>query len=326
MRVLVTGGTGFTGSHLCRRLITEGYAVRALVRDFRRAAELHRIGVGLIKGDLRDRTSLKGALKNIDIVYNIAAAYRQENVSRKELWDTNVQGTKNLLEAAIDSWVRRFIHCSTVAVHGNVENPPADENSPYAPGDNYQKSRVEGESLVKDYMNQNKIPIVIVRPCGIYGPGDVRFLKLIKAIKKGFFIMIGSGEVYYHMIYIDDLIDGILLCGIKKEAVGNTYILGGNEVVNLNQLVDVIAEVLGARKPRLHVPFTPIYCASLLCEWICKPLGVNPPLYRRRVDFFSKNRAFDISKAKRELGFRPKIDLETGIGLTIKWYQQNGYL
>ena len=138
--------------------------------------------------------------------------------------------------------------------------------------------------------------------------------------------MIGSGEVYYHMIYIDDLIDGILLCGAKKEAIGNVYILGDESFVTINRLVEMIADVLGVKAPRFHFPFTPAYYASILCEFICKPLGIDPPLYRRRVDFFRKNRAFDISKAKRELGFRPKVDLKTGIRLTANWYHKQALL
>jgi dihydroflavonol-4-reductase len=122
------------------------------------------------------------------------------------------------------------------------------------------------------------------------------------------------------MIYIDDLIEGILLCGTKKEAIGNVYILGGENYVTLNQLAQIITEVLDVNAPRSHIPFAPVYYASILCEFICKPLGINPPLYRRRVDFFTKNRAFDIAKAKRGLGFQPKTDLKTGIRKTADWY------
>lgn len=322
----MTGGTGFTGGHLCKRLVQNGYLVNVLVRDSKSSSELDKLGIELSFGDLRDRESLERAARGVDTVYHLAALYRSENFSDKEFWETNVQGTKNLLEAAIKSGVKRFLHCSTVGVHGHIVSPPADENSPYAPGDIYQKSKAEGESIVRQYMNENKISIVIFRPCGIYGPGDLRFLKLLKAIKKGFFLMIGSGEVYFHMIYIDDLIDGILLCGTKKEAIGNVYILGDESYVTINRLVQIIADVLGVNPPRFHFPFTPVYYASTLCEFICKSLGINPPLYRRRVDFFRKNRAFDISKGKRELGFQPKVDLKTGIRLTANWYHEQALL
>lgn len=326
MEVLVTGATGFTGRHLCKRLVCEGFAVRALVRDLKRAQRLQQWGVEPVLGDMRDRNSLAKATVGVDLIFNIAAIYRKKNATRKDLWETNVHGTKNLLDAAIDAGAKRFVHCSTVGVHGDIVSPPGDELSPFAPGDDYQQSKAEGEEIVNQYMKEHTIPVVIFRPTGIYGPGDLRFLKLFKAIRRGLFLIIGTGEVYYHMTYIDDLIEGILLCGTKKEAIGNVYILGGETYVTINQLVKIIAEVLDVNVPRFHIPFTPIYFAGVLFELICKPLGINPPLYRSRVNFFRQNRAFDISKAKLELGFEPKIDLENGLRLTAEWYQKEGLL
>jgi nucleoside-diphosphate-sugar epimerase len=325
-RILVTGATGFTGGHLCERLTRGADAVRALVRDPSRCAELCRWGVELATGDLRNPESLQRATTGVDVIYHIAALFRPENVSRREMWATNVQGTRNLLEAAVKAGVQRFVHCSTVGVHGDIKNPPADEEAPYGPGDHYQESKTEGERVVLEYMTEGRLPIVVFRPGGIYGPRDLRFLKLIKAIKTRRFVMLGSGEVTYQMIYIDDLIDGILRCGIEEKAIGNMYILTGEEPVTLNQLVRGIAEVLGVPPPRLRLPVTPFYMAGFICELLCKPIGINPPLYRRRVDFFRKTRCFDISKAKRELGFRPNTDLKTGIGLTVAWYREHGYL
>jgi dihydroflavonol-4-reductase len=128
------------------------------------------------------------------------------------------------------------------------------------------------------------------------------------------------------MIYIDDLIEGILLCGTDERSVGGVYILGNESPVTLNQLIKLIAATLGVRPSRVRFPVAPVYIAGVLCELVCKPLGINPPLYRRRVDFFRKNRAFDVSKAKKELGFRAKTNLETGIALTAGWYQAEGLL
>jgi nucleoside-diphosphate-sugar epimerase len=260
------------------------------------------------------------------VVYHIAALFRPENVTRKEMWENNVQGTKNMLDAAVKAGVKRFVHCSTIGVHGDIKNPPANEETPYGPGDYYQESKTAGEKIALQYMKEGQLPIVVFRPGGIYGPRDLRFLKLIRLIKAGRFIMLGSGEVVYQMIYIDDLIDGILLCGTRDEAIGKVYILTGGEPTTLNQLVRVIAQALGVRPPWLRFPVTPVYIAGFLCELLFKPLGINPPLYRRRVDFFRKTRCFDISKVKRELGFSPKTDLKTGITLTTAWYQKEGWL
>jgi nucleoside-diphosphate-sugar epimerase len=325
-RVLVTGATGFTGGHLCRRLARDGYPVRALVRDRGREAELRREGIEPVLGNLTDPKSLERAVEGVELVYHVAALFRQENVSRKEMWETNVEGTRNMLDAAIKAGVRRFVHCSTVGVHGDIKNPPANEEAPYGPGDHYQESKAEGERVVLRYRAEGRLPIVVFRPGGIYGPWDLRFLKLFKAIKTRRFIMLGSGEVLYQLIYIDDLIDGVLLCGTKQNAIGNIYILTGKEPATLNHVVQVIAEVVGVAPTRLRFPVTPVYVAGLACELICKPFGINPPLYRRRVDFFRKTRSFDISKAKRELGFEPKIDLRTGIGLTATWYRSEGLI
>jgi len=325
-RVLVTGATGFTGGHLCRRLARDGYPVRALVRDRDREAELRCQGIEPVLGDLRDRKSLERAAKGVDLVYHVAALFRQENVSRKEMWDTNVEGTRNMLDAAVKVRVRRFVHCSTVGVHGDIKNPPANEEAPYGPGDHYQESKTEGERLVLRYIAEGRLPIVVFRPGGIYGPQDLRFLKLFKAIKSKRFIMLGSGKVLYQLIYIDDLIDGILLCGTKQNAIGNVYILTGKEPATLNHFVQVIAEVVGVPPTRLRFPVMPVYVAGFMCELVCKPFGINPPLYRRRVDFFRKSRCFNITKARNELGFEPKVELETGIRLTAQWYREEGWL
>lgn len=325
-RVLVTGATGFTGSHLCERLCQERYVVRALVRDPQRCVDLSRWGVELATGDLRDRTSVERAVQDIDVVYHIGALFRAENVSRKEMWEINVQGTRNVLGASVQAGVQRFVHCSTVGVHGDIKNAPASEKAPYAPGDHYQESKTAAERVVLEYMADGHLPIVIFRPGGIYGPRDLRFLKLFKAIKTRTFVMLGSGKVIYQMVYIDDLIDGIMLCGIQDHAIGNVYILTGEEPMTLNELVQTIADCIDAPRPWLRFPVTPVYLAGFACELMCKPLGINPPLYRRRVDFFRKTRSFDISKAKRELGYKPGTDLRTGITLTANWYRLHGYL
>ena len=326
MKALVTGAAGFTAGHLCERLVREGYHVRGLVRNSGRCSELRQKGVDLVTGDLRDPASLERAVNGIDIVFHIAALFRSENGSRKDMWDTNVHGTRNLLDAALEAGVRRFVHCSTVGVHGDIKNPPANEETPYGPGDHYQESKAEGERLALKYMAEKRLSLVVFRPGAIYGPGDLRFLKLFRAIQSRRFVMLGPGQVTYHMIYVADLIDGILLCGTKENGIGGVYILAGDAPATLNQIAQLIAEVLAVQPPKLHFPVAPVYLAGFLCELICKPFGINPPLYRRRVDFFRKNRAFDISKAKRELGFEPKTDLRTGIALTAEWYRKAGLL
>lgn len=319
-KILVTGATGFTGGHLARRLLRERADVRLLVR--RPAPDLE--GAECVTGDLRDLESVKRALDGVDTVYHIAALYRQTNVTDEEMRAINMCGTENMLKAAVEAGVRRFVHCSTVGVHGDVQEMPANEDSPYNPGDIYQQTKLEGEEIAQSY--RDKLPVTIFRPAGIYGPGDLRFLKLVKAINNGTFVMIGSGETPYQMIYIDDLVDGILQCGTNPNAVGGIYILAGKEIVTLNQLVKLIAEVLNVPVPRWRVPLFPVYAVSYAVELACKPFKIEPPLFRRRIDFFRKARAFDSSKAAREIGFAPKVDLRTGFKHTVDWYKANGLL
>lgn len=324
--ILVTGATGFTGGHLCNRLRERGYHVRGLARSVLKADALRAQGIEPVIGDVRDANSLINAATGCDTVYHIAAAYRQEGIPDREFREVNVDGTRNMLEAATGQDVRRFVHCSTVGVHGHVSNPPVNETAPFNPGDIYQETKLEGELLARNYFQEHEMEGVVFRPVGIYGPGDTRFLKLFRHIKSGRFRMIGSGEVRYHLTYIDDLIDGIILCGTRREAAGNVYILGGEGNMTLNELVALIAGVLDVPVARRHIPVWPVYTAAALCEKICRPLRIEPPLYRRRMDFFTKDRAFDISKAKRELGYAPRIKPQEGLKITAEWYRQKGLL
>ena len=326
-RILVTGATGFTGGYLARRLAREkGNSVRAFVRDRQRAEELATQGIELSVGDLRDPVSIDRAMEGIDIVYHLAATFRDASVPDKEMWAINAQGVKNMLDAAVRARIKRFVHCSTIGVHGDISGPPADESAPYNPGDIYQETKTAGEKIALEYIQQGKLPIVVFRPGGIYGPGDFRFLKLFRSIKRGFFVMLGSGEVLYQLVYIDDLIDGIIKCGTLENVVGEMYILTGNSPITLNQLTASIAAAVEAPKPRWHFPIAPVYLAGYMCELFCKPLRIEPPIYRRRVDFFRKDRVFTIAKARQELDFCPKVDLETGLVRTANWYREHGLL
>lgn len=327
MKVFVTGGTGFTGGHLVQRLVNDGHEVSALARKTSNTELLKQLGVEIITGDVTDKDLLKKAINGFDMVYHLAAMYREGGgISEKPFWDVNVNGTKNMLEASVHANVDRFIHCSTGGVHGHIQNPPADESFPYNPGDVYQESKLEGEKLALDYFARG-LPGVVVRPTAIYGPGDLRFLKLFKSIQTGRFVMIGNGNVLYHLVYIDDLVEGFVLCGKKDNAVGQIFIIGGERYVTMNELVEKIANSLGVKKPKIRFPFfRPVWCAALLCEIVCYPLRINPPIFRRRVDIFRKNRAFDISKAKKELGYRPQTSIEDGINKTADWYKKEGYL
>ncbi|MBC8316280.1 MAG: NAD-dependent epimerase/dehydratase family protein, partial [Desulfobulbaceae bacterium] len=247
-KTLVTGATGFTGQALCRRLTSEGESVVAFVRAPSRIEILKNFGVECRVVNIKDGVEVKKNFHDIDMVYHIAAAYRTEHTDQSEFRVVNVEATRNLLEASLHAKVRRFVHCSTVGVQGEINDPPAAEDYRFKPGDHYQQSKLDGELLALEYVKKG-LPVSVVRPVGIYGPGDTRFLKLFRPISKGKFVMIGSGDSLYHMTYIDDLIDGFILCGTKKEALGEVFTIAGEKYTTLKELVNVIADVLGKPRP-----------------------------------------------------------------------------
>jgi dihydroflavonol-4-reductase len=326
LRVLVTGATGFTGGHLAAALAQRGTEVRALVRDVARARPLQSRGIELAAGDLADAASIDRAMRGVDLVFHIAAIYRQAGLPDERYRAINATAVRTVIEAAGRHGVRRVVHCSTVGVHGDIEHPPANEDAPLEPGDVYQRSKLEGESVARQASADTGVEVVIARPTGIYGPGDRRLLKLFRGVARRRFVILGSGEIYYHLTYIDDLVEGFRLCGEVPAAAGRTYILAGGEVTTLNALVGLIAAEAGVAPPRLRLPAWPFRAAGAACEAICAPFGIEPPIYRRRVDFFTKSRAFDISRARRELGFAPAVDLREGIARTLRWYRQEGWI
>ena len=330
MRVLVTGATGFTGGHLATRLAGRGDEVRALVRPKSRArfdrSSLPTAGVTAVEGDLANPASLARAVTGAEVVYHIAATYREAGQPDAVYRAINVDGTRHLLEAARAAGATRLVHCSTGGVHGHVANPPANEDAPFNPGDVYQDTKLEAEQLARRFGQQTGFDVVVARPIGIYGPGDTRFLKMFRGLARGRFPMLGSGRVFYHLTYVEDLVEGFRLCGTVPAARGRTYILAGPRYTTLEKLVSLVATELGVEPPRIHWPVWPFWTAGLLCEMVCVPLRIEPPLYRRRVDFYTKSRAFDTTRARTELGFAPQVDLEDGIHRTAQWYRQEGML
>jgi nucleoside-diphosphate-sugar epimerase len=323
--VLVTGATGFTGSRLARRLVADGNRVVAFVRGSSRCDELRELGVECRVVDICDAASVAAHFEAFDTVYHIAAAFRTEHADVQEFYRVNVDATRNLLEASRSAGAGWFVHCSTVGVQGEIDDPPAREEYRYAPGDHYQESKLEGEKVALQFAADG-MRVSVVRPVGIYGPGDRRFLKLFRPIARRRFVMIGNGRTLYQLTYIDDLVDGIVLAGTQEAAVGEVFTIGGARYTTLGELVNLIADAVGVARPRAHVPYAPVHATAVMCEKVGRVLGVNPPLYPRRVEFFVKDRAFDITKARTKLGYAPRVDLEEGLQRTAQWYRSEGLL
>jgi nucleoside-diphosphate-sugar epimerase len=327
MRVLITGGSGFTGSHAVRRYLARGHSVRVL--DNQKGVffdELSGAGAEIEIGSVAERAAVRKSLEGVELVHHIAAAFREINVPKSVYKSVNVDGTRLVAEEALRGGARRVVYCSTEGVHGHVVDPPANEEAPIAPEDYYQQTKWEGEIAFREVVAQG-LDGVILRPTGIYGPGDpARFLMLFRMVKRGHFFIVGDGRARYHPLYIDNLCDAFELAAEKPEARGETFLVADDRFLTWNELILLVAKTLGIDVKIHHLPLGPVWLAAALCEGACWPLGVTPPLFRRRAEMFSHMRAFDISKARRVLGYEPKVPLEEGLARTCAWYRANGYL
>jgi len=326
VRVLVTGAAGFIGGHLANALVKKGYEVRCLVRKTSNVDYLKKLGVELFYGDIRGPDSLEKALSNVDVVYHLAGILGRWGVSDKAYWDVHVKGTQNLLDACVRQNVKRFIHCSSAGVVGPVSNPPADESYPYSPSNIYEKTKAEAEKLVLQYHSDKGLPVTVLRPEFVYGPGDMHVLPLFRAIRKRRFPIIGKGESLLHPTYVGDVIQAFLLCLDNDKAIGEIYFIAGEAPITVKELVAIIAEELNVPTPRVCIPQWLSYAGAGFMEMITRLLRLKEPLLTcSQVKFFTQHRAFDTSKAKRDVGYQP-VQLRQGLRQTIHWYQQNGYL
>ena len=321
----ITGATGFTGGYLTRKLLQEKWRVKCLVRPQTGCEELKKLKCEIISGDLLNPRSYEQALSGIDVIFHIAAFYRGQ-ADEKTIWKVNYEGTKQLINAAVQKGIKKFIHCSTAGVHGEIQDPPADENAPFRPDDAYQRSKLAAEQYVYQKIKEKEITGAIFRPVGIYGPGDRRLLKLFKMANSPVTIIPGNGKCFYHLTYIDDLIDGILLLAEKPEAEGQIFIIAGEEYIEIGRLIRFIGAIMGKRSKFFHIPFRPLFLLATLTEHIGKILHINPILYRRRLDFFWKDRAFSSEKAKQILGYQQRFTLEEGLEKTLRWYEEQEWI
>ena len=326
MRIAVTGGAGYTGGRLVARLRDDGHQVSALARSAARLPPGGGYTVRWVQGDLRDADALRRLVEGVDAVMHVAAVYRTAGHPDSYYRDVNVGGTERLLEAAARAGVRRFVHTSTVGVHGDVKEPPADETAPIAPGDIYQQTKAEAEAVAFDYHRRRGLPVVVVRPAAIYGPGETRLLKLFRAIARGRYAIVGSGRAFYHPVFIEDLLDGYELALERPQAAGEAFIIAGPRYVSQKELAAIIARHTGGRVLPFRIPAAPIQFLGDLCEAVCVPFGVEPPLHRRRVDFWTKSRAFSIGKARQVLGYAPRVDVDEGVARTAAAYREAGWI
>ena len=325
-RVAITGATGFLGSHLTERLLRDGYEVSILARDKDKARMFEGRAHHIVIADITDRSAMAELVAGADMVIHTVSNFRTASGPPESYHQINVEGTQAVVDAAMAAGVKRFVHCATIGVHGNVKHTPADENAPYAPGDLYQETKLEAQQYVESVIGKSAMEVVIVRPCSMYGPGDMRMLKMFRMLVKKTFLMVGPCRENFHAVYIDDIVDGFVLAMETPGIDGETFLIGGERYLPLKDYIKVVADAVGAPMPWLRLPYWPFYALAVMIESICVPLKIEPPLHRRRVRFYKNNRAFNIQKARDRLGYAPKVSLEEGMKRTVAWYRENGLL
>ena len=329
MRILITGGSGFIGSRLALAARRQEHAIVVAGQtnsepERARVTELSNAGVQVEHGPLQDSSYARRLVAGCDAVIHLAAAQHEANVPDEYFFDVNVKGTETLLDACRDAGVRRFVYGSTIGIYGESRGEVLDESTPPHPMNVYGRSKLRAEQIVNAYRGVPEISVV--RISETYGPGDFRLLKLFRALDRGRFLVIGSGANRRQMIHVEDLGRGLLLAAAAPAAVGQTFVMAGAGVMTPREMVGHVAAALGRRAPRVRAPMWPFLAAAILFERTLSPLGIQPPLHRRRLDFFRKSFVFSTAKAQRVLGFAPTIPFAQGAAEAAAWYREQGLL
>jgi nucleoside-diphosphate-sugar epimerase len=329
MKLLVTGGSGFIGSRLALQARAQGVDVVVTGQansdaERLRIDELRRAGVSLETGALQDAAFARRIVAGCDRVIHLAAAQHEANVPDAYFEEVNVGGTRTLVQASCDAGVRRLVYGSTIGIYGSAAEGSLDEDSPPRPDNVYGRTKLVAEGVVRE--RAGAIETCIVRISETYGPGDFRLLKLFRAIDKGTFFLIGDGLNRRQVMHVNDLVKGLLRASQHASAVGQTFVMPGSEVMTTREMVAAIAAALGRPTPRLRMPLWPFMAAAVALEATCRPLGIQPPLHRRRLDFFRKSFVFSTRKAETLLGFVPSIPFAQGARETADWYRDRGQL
>jgi nucleoside-diphosphate-sugar epimerase len=326
MTALVTGGTGFLGASLTRRLLTDGARVRVLARSRAKAQPLADLGAEIVTGDITDRTSVRAAVDGMQVVYHLAGPLLVPGVPASEYHRTHVTGTELLLDCCEKALgLERFVHCSTTGVLGVTGDRAADENAPFRPTNIYEQAKADAETAVRAKWRQD-FPAVVARPGLVYGPGDIHLLSFFQAIFRHRFRPIGRRDARLHPIYIDDMTEALIRCGQRSAAIGECFHLAGRKPVAIRELASVIARAEGTRLPSGHIPFVAARAVAGVGDRLPPGLKHYAPLTGSRLEFLTHSRVYDVSKAARLLDFAAPTDLPTGVALTVEWYRQRGYL
>jgi nucleoside-diphosphate-sugar epimerase len=320
MKALVTGATGFIGSHLCEELARRGYQVTCLVREKSDLKWIEHIDLRLITGDCKSIDSLFSAVTDNDYVFHLAGLTKA--CSRDDFFCANTEGTENLIKAVAEKnpEIKRFVYLSSLAAAGPSNNgSPLGEDTEPRPVSSYGRSKLDGEKAVLKY--KDTIPVTILRPSAVYGPRDKDFFLFFKMLKKGVFPY--WGKCYYSLLYVDDLIEGIILAAENKRAEGELYFLADSKFYTSEEIAHAISSALGTSAIRLRVPRFIMPFFAYIGEWIKRPGIIN----RDKMNELSHSHWIcDVQKAREELGFIPKVGIKEGMKWTADWYRIHRWL
>jgi nucleoside-diphosphate-sugar epimerase len=335
VRVAITGATGFVGGALVQALAAEGHEIVAVVRPSsskeigRGLRSMHGNSVTWRDGDVTDPATLRGLFDGLDWLIHAAGMLGQAGTPEAVYFRIHERGTANVLAEAQRAGLKRVLYISSPGVLGPI-NPrvhgdaPADESAPLAPSNPYERSKAAAEQVALAFA-QNGLPVVIVRPEFIYGPGDWHVLGLFKAVRNGRFFVIDGGRHTCHPTYIEDAVTGMIQA-LNHGKVGHIYHITGPEPVTFRELGNTIAAVLNVPSPRYNLPRWLAWLGAAGLELLAGLVGRRPPLSRTGVAFFSEDRRLSWRKAYLELKYKPQFDLKRGVMATVAWYRENNLL
>ena len=324
---LITGATGFIGGHLARFLVNEGKTkVRALVRNPEKAKWLSDIGVEVVKGDITDINTLTDITSGCNLVFH-AAAQVSASGSKEAINEVNVTGTQNIVDAALATGVDRFVQISSCAVYGSLQEFDITEDTPTRiTGKLYHDSKVTAEEIVFRAYRDHGLPVVVARASQVYGPGSNQYtIRPIEVIKSGKMILIDGGRHLCKPIYIDNLIDGLMLCARESVAIGQAYNLTDSVTIPWRDFFGAYANMLDIQSlPSL--PYQLAWVAALIFEIRAGLKGSKSSITRAALKSLRSSNSFSNQKAREQLGWQPVVDLEQGMKSTEVWLRQEGYL
>lgn len=323
--VLVTGGTGFIGSHVARCLADAGWPVRALARPAGDARSLESAGVEVARGDLRDPASLGRAVAGCAGVLHVAALVSSRLPTRRDLEAVNVEGTRSLAAAAVEAGVRRFVQVSTCGVYGSRGPVPASESARLEPDTAYRISKARGERAATDVAERTALGVVVARICAVLGPGGSNWLRMCRSIADGGFRRIGDGQNRLHFAEVSDVVDGLVRCLETSGIEGRAYNLAGPAPITLERLVDTLAGEIGVAPRKRPWPGWP-FRATRRIDLALSRHRSREPRRLHSYDLFLADHAFDISRARRELGYEPRVAIEDALRRLVRDYRRAGVL